>query len=237
LGDAGELEAIRRRAAEEGFDILALEYKDIRGTIVNASILASATEILNQSDITLTAVITAGADSTIPFGGNSDWALKHTSGLNFKDDQDRRWLNLYLPEVRDFIIQQVLDAYDAGFGRVLLTHVCFPYTGGAGQIRYSEDETAIGPVAAVNALLSELREAVGNRPLDVWVLDRTAEDGSAETAGQELGAFSEVFDLLFASLNDDTVFIDDAFIPVIPAGFPDDLEFFLLYNEQGRYND
>ncbi|MCL2004103.1 MAG: putative glycoside hydrolase [Oscillospiraceae bacterium] len=225
LGDIAELDSIRRRAADESITIIALEYKDVRGTIVNPSILTAALETLSDPKLTLTAVISACADSTVPFGANADWALKHTTGVNFRDPLDRRWLNLYLPEVRAFIIRQTLDAYEAGFDRVLLSHVGFPPVGGLNQIRYSEEELEIGPVAAVERLLDDLRAAAGERPLDAWVFDATAKDGFFEAAGQDMAMFVWTFDLLFAALPDDDLYIDPPLIPVVSAADSHKLEF------------
>ncbi|MDR0325373.1 MAG: putative glycoside hydrolase [Oscillospiraceae bacterium] len=244
LGDTGELETIRRRALEDGVNMLALEYKDARGTVVNEAILAAALEILSVPGLTLTAVVAACVDNTVPFGPNAEWAVKHISGVNFKDNFDRRWLNPYLPEVRAFIIGQVLAAYEAGFDRVMLTHVGFPYSGGVNQIDYNGEELTVGPVNAVNILLDGLRDAASERPLDVWLFESTANEGVFETAGQDLAAFGEAFDLMFVTLPDDVTSIERPFIPIIPNDGGDithKLELaeqgFMLYNGLGKYYD
>ena len=241
LGNTGELENIRRRALADGVNMLALEYKDVRGTVINSPLLAAALETLSDPALTLTAVISACADNTVPFGPHADWAVKHASGVNFKDNLDRRWLNLYLPEARGFIVEMALAAYEAGFDRVMLTHVGFPYSGGANQADYHGDELTIGPVGAVNLLLSELRDAVGDLPLDVWLYENTANEGVFEAAGQDLAAFTEAFDLMFVSLPDDVMSMEKPFIPIIAndGGAADKLDLaeqgFMLYNEQGQY--
>jgi hypothetical protein len=246
LGDAAALTDIRQRALEDGANMLALEYKDTRGTIVNANILADALDLLQAPGITLTAVITAGVDNTIPRGGpNTHWALK-VSGVNFVDgslDTGNRWLNLYMREVREYIVSLTAGAYDAGFDRVLLTHVGFPHTRGANRIDYNGYDLTVGPVAAVGALISELRDAAGDRPLDVWLFENTYNEGVFETAGQDLAEFAQVFDLMFVTLPDDVTSIEEPFIPILPADGSDvsyKIELsgqgFMLYSRQGRYN-
>jgi hypothetical protein len=242
LGDTDELEAIRGRALDDGINMLALEYKDVRGTIVNDSLLAAALEVLSDPALTLTAVISACADSTVPYGPHAEWAVKHISGVNFKDNLDRRWLNLYLPEVRGFVVSVTLAAYEAGFDRVLLTCVGFPHSSGASQINYNGSDLTVGPVNAVNALLTDLRSAAGDRPLDVWLFEDTYNEGVFETAGQDLAAFTDTFDLMFVSLPDDVTSMEKPFIPIIPSGgagggLKPELseQGFMLYNGQGKY--
>jgi hypothetical protein len=241
LGDAAALDSLRRRAVEEGYNMLALEYKDIRGTVVNESILSAAMEILNDPSLSLSAVIAAGADSTVPFGPNSAWAVKHISGVNFKDHLERRWLNLYLPEVRAFITGHVLNAFEAGFDRVLLTHVGFPYAGGNNQINFNGDDVTLGAVGAVNKLLEELAEAADGRPLDAWIFEGTAAEGLLEAAGQDLTAFINTFDLVYAVIPEDEIAIDTPLLPIIHTSSAYKTEYadqgFMLHNEQGRYFD
>ena len=67
------------------------------------------------------------------------------------------------------------DAYDAGFDRVMLIDI-------------TEQS-------------GELREAAGDRPLDVWIYGEAAE--YFEETGQWLDDFTEVFDLVFVHLIDD----------------------------------
>lgn len=242
LGNPDALETLRDRALSDGINMLALEYKDIRGTVVNDAILAQALATLSDPALTLTAVIPACVDNTIPFGSNAAWAVKHSSGVNFKDTNENRWLNLYLPEVRDYIVQLTMSAYEAGFDRVMLTHIGFPYMGGTSQIDYDGEDLTVGSIAAVNALLTNLRDAVGELPLDAWVFEGTANEGVFETAGQDLVSFSETFDRLYVTLPDDVSSVETDLIPVIPMDGADvshKLELaeqgFLLYSETGIY--
>jgi hypothetical protein len=188
-----------------GFNALALEYKGIDGQVLDQAVLTAATEVLRYPGLTLTAILSVGVDNTVPFGGNTAWALKHVSGVNFKDASDRRWLNLYLPEVRDFIKEHVIAAYDAGFDRVLLCHMGFPYSPGSGQINYGGLDLEIGAAGAVNALISELRDAAGERYLDVLLF----EEGFIEEAGQDAERFAHVFDLILIRRQDDDTVNDE----------------------------
>jgi hypothetical protein len=225
LGDTAALSDIRRRVPEDGVNMLLLEYKDTGGTVVNAEILADALSLLRTPGLSLTAVISAGVDNAIPRGGeNSHWGLK-VGGVNFVEgplETGIRWLNLYMPEVREYITSLTLDAYDAGFDRVMLTYVGFPHARGANRINYGADHPAEA-VDAVNTLLSELRQAAGSRPLDVWIFEGTlrAEDGVFEEAGQDLAVFTEYFDLIYAAQTNDEENIRKPFIPILPAGRPD----------------
>jgi hypothetical protein len=72
-------------------------------------------------------------------------------------------------------VSLIHDAYDAGFDRVMLI-----------------DITEHG---------RELREAAGDRPLDVWIYGEAAE--FFEETGQWLDDFTEGFDLVFVHLIDD----------------------------------
>ena len=243
LGNTAELEHIRSRALADGINMLALEYKDVMGTVLNDALLSAALDALSDPALTLTAVISACADNTVPFGPNADWAVKHISGVNFKDNFDRRWLNLYLPEVREFIVGLTATAYEAGFDRVLLTHVGFPHTGGTNQIDYNGDDLTVGPAAAVGALLSGLRAAAGPLPLDVWIYEDTYNEGLFEIAGQNLETFTGAFDLMFVTMPDDVTSVEKPFIPVISVDGTDityKLEFagqgFMLFNGQGNYD-
>ena len=235
LAETEALETLHDQAQSAGVNMLALEYKDIQGSVVDEAVLAEAMTLLNRPGLTLTAVISACVDNTVPFGRNTNWAVKHRSGVNFKDHLDRRWLNLYLSEARAFIAEQVQNAYKDGFERVLLTYVGFPHSGGASQADYQGLDDIIGSVAAVNMLLSELREAAGERPLDAWLFPETVSEGLFEAAGQDLAVFTETFDLMFTLYPDDG--LSRPFIPVIPPGGTEAEQGFMLYSEQGKYFD
>jgi len=239
LGDTAAIREISGRIPEDGVNMLMLEYKDTRGTVVNTEILTDALSLLRTPGLSMTAVISAGVDNTIPRSGtNSHWGLKvphEGSVVNFVDgpiETGNRWLNLYMPEVREHIVSLALDAYGAGFDRVMLTHVGFPYAPGASRINYGDVDHPEDAVDAVNTLLLELRQAAGERPLDVWIFEETLadEEGIFEEAGQDLAAFTETFDLIYVSQTDDEA-IDRPFIPILTAdeaGMEDGTDRFVL---------
>ena len=211
--DASKLAAAKAAALANGANMITLEYKDQQGTVLGADSAREMLAALRGDGLDVAALISVCIDNTIPLGVNTAWAVKHTSGQNFWDANKNRWISLYAPEAREFLIKTVRDALDAGFDRVILHNIGFPYEGGLSQIRYGADHD---PVGTVNLFLDELSAACGeNAPIDAFILDGAISEGVFETAGHELAAFEKTFDRLYVLLPEDTMSVDERFLPVI----------------------
>ncbi|MCL2083555.1 MAG: putative glycoside hydrolase [Oscillospiraceae bacterium] len=234
------LEELRDKAIDDGYTGIAVEYKNEEGLVFDS--LDVLSEIFEDSGLELIAMISACIDNSLTRQANTGaWAVKHRSGQNYLEKQNR-FFNLYKPEPREYIIELCKDALDAGFDRLLLNHIRFP-------VHNSPDMLSLGDTGgkslteAVDSFLVELSDALGkDAPLDAVVLPETAAQGSHEGTGQLLESFSEVFQTLYAFTWDDGKLPPSPIVPVLTYGakktedrIKKAKDRYFLYSHSGKY--
>lgn len=136
-------------AIAAGVNGLLLEIKDAEGEIAEPERLKEIAALLRDSGLELIAGISAFRDNRITRSNEGKtYGVKHSSGVNWLDNNGNRWINPYVPEARRFVIDRVLAARDAGFDGVLLDDVCFPHYGALSKINYGADAT-VSHIAAM----------------------------------------------------------------------------------------
>lgn len=212
-----KLKAIKDFALAAGISDIVIEIKDAEGEAAEPALLEEAAELLRHPSLTLTARISAFRDNKITrTTEGKTYGVKHTSGVNWLDGSGNRWINPYIPEARQFVIDCVLKARDAGFERILLDDVSFPYRGSLSKINYGENAT-ISHISAMNTFLDELAARTDGLTLSAVILEDTLSSGQHPEAGQELGKFRQVFDELYYYVPDDMSGLLDEGIPIFSA--------------------
>ena len=236
---------LRDKALSEGCTGVIVEYKKEgadgeTGLTIPPETAASVMEVFRDSGLELTALISACVDNEKPRTGEyTALAVKHTSGSNFLDRNRNRWFDMYKPEVHTLILELCREADGAGFDRILLTNLGFPYLASVDKINYGDVEGKTH-MEAVNEFLTKMRAELGDMPLDAVLFPEAARDGREETAGQDAGAFRQAFDRLYVFDGEDGV--PPGYIPILQkndAGFQDKADAardgYVLYSPKGVY--
>ena len=113
-----------------------------------------------------------------------EMGLENTGGYIFYDAANRNWLDPGKPAAREFLLDLIRQAAEAGFDEILLTEVFYPTEGKLDKIAYSADRTE-----SLNLFLTEARGLLA----DTLLLD--GEDG---TSGQSLSGFAALADAIYA---------------------------------------
>ena len=125
-----------------------------------------------------------------------EMGLENTGGYIFYDATDRNWLDPGKPAAREFLLDLIRQAAEAGFDEILLTEVFYPTEGKLDKIAYSADRTE-----SLTLFLTEARAALADYPgvtLSVAVTDTLLLDGEDETSGQSLSGFAALADAIYA---------------------------------------
>ena len=217
LKETEKLKLLKDFALAVGISDIVIEIKDANGEIAESGLLGDAMELFGDPSLTLTARISAFKDNKITrTNEGKTYGVKHSSGVNWLDNVGGRYINPYIPEARQFVIDCVLRARDAGFDRVLLDDVHFPYYGSLSKINYGENAT-ISHMSALNIFLDELGDQADGLILAAVLLEDTVSSGRHPEAGQELSKFKDVFDELYYYVPDDMSGLLDEGIPIFSA--------------------
>ena len=122
--------------------------------------------------------------------------LENTGGYIFYDAANRNWLDPGKPAAREFLLDLIRQAAEAGFDEILLTEVFYPTEGKLDKIAYSADRTE-----SLTLFLTEAKGLLTDYPgvtLSVAVTDTLLLDGEDETSGQSLSGFAALADAIYA---------------------------------------
>lgn len=215
IGRPDQLLTLKDFALEAGINEIVLEVKNIQGELADPAETAASVALLSEPGLTLTARLSAFRDNTITTQEGT-FGVKHTSGVNWLDRNRLRWINPYIPEARQYVIDCVLACRDAGFERVLLDNLCFPYFGSLSAIGYGEHAT-VSHVSAMNTFLDELSARTEGLRLSAVVLEETLVSGSHSEAGQELATIQSTFDRIYYYVPDGADELLDGAVPIFSA--------------------
>lgn len=252
LKDPTGLDGVKNLALAAGISRLVLAYKDESGETVDPDVLAEAMNRLGDPSLTLVAHISACLDNKVTRSKQA-FGLKVSSGVNWIDGNRNRWINLHVPEARQYIIEGIQSAKEAGFEEVMLDNLSFPVYGSLSKLDFGQ-YASVSHTSAVNTFLEELSAWLGSVPvssggkksftLTAQIMPETAADGFNLEAGQQLERFQAVFDELYVSWDAEAAGPADGMIAVLDAGEPEDIlrekmrkaaGGWLIYSKTGEY--
>ena len=126
-----------------------------------------------------------------------EMGLENTGGYIFYDATNRNWLDPGKPAAREFLLDLIRQAAEAGFDEILLTEVFYPTEGKLDKIAY----TASDRTESLTLFLTEAKGLLADYPgvtLSVAVTDTLLLDGEDETSGQSLSGFAALADAIYA---------------------------------------
>ena len=150
-------------AMGDEIDTIIIEVKSTTGAIAAADTLAAAAERLGGRG-QLVAYFSALEDNSIT-RQRELFGIKHTSGVNWLDANQSRWINPYVPETREWLAAQ-LSAIDPDvFAAVLIDKLWFP-TEGRLEVTVLPDDPPRDEI--IETLKNEL---IQSTVLPCWLVD------------------------------------------------------------------
>lgn len=121
-------------------------------------------------------------------------AIKTSSGYNWRDGEDARWMNPTVPAARQYVTGICAELAQMGFDEILLDNSGWPTTGHLEYIRVGEAYDPNDLTAAVETFYGEVREALKDKKallgISVSAAALTGADSSGQTA-QLLGRYAD----------------------------------------------
>lgn len=160
--------------------------------------LNDAIKDLTSGGLYTIARVSCFKDNKAPRADNS-LAIKTNSGYNWRDPEERRWMNVSIPAAREYVIGVCKELAALGFDEILLENSGYPSEGNLHYIKkgedYDPDTQFDGLAAPVGTFYQELKDAMKDYP-DVKLSFSTSAavlDGSGDLSGQTpfmLGSFA-----------------------------------------------
>lgn len=161
-----------------------------------------------QNDETLKGILAGGSCHTIAriscfLDGAAarsqvkELGLENTGGYIFYDGNSKNWLDPGKEAAREFLLELIRQAAEAGFDELLLTDVSYPTEGKLDKIAYS----AADRTESLTRFLAEVQDVLAEYPgvtLSVAVTDALLRNGEDEISGQSLSGFAALADALYA---------------------------------------
>lgn len=152
---------------------------------------------ITGSELYTIARVSCFKDNLAPKVDNS-LAIKTASGYNWRDGEERRWLDLSLPTVRQYVTGICVELADMGFDEIVLDNSGWPTTGRLDHIRGGDDPSADRLTAPVEAFYQEVREALKDKGVLVSVSVSAAElNGNGALSGQSAALLGQYADRVY----------------------------------------
>lgn len=138
-----------RKAEEAGVDAVLFDMKAEDGTLGYVSSAPDAIRLRTSgadwrsntamaafagSKFHTVARLSCFKDHISPYN-DPNLAIRMANGYNWRDADNRRWLNVALPQNQKYITDVVKELVALGFGEILLDYSAFPYAGELSLIR------------------------------------------------------------------------------------------------------
>ena len=123
--------------------------------------------------------------------------LENTGGYIFYDANNANWLDPGKAAAREYLLDLIREAAEAGFDEILLTDVSYPTEGKLDKIAYSAADRAGSLTLFLTEAKGVLSEYEGVK-LSVAVPDTLLTEGEDEVSGQSLAGFAALADAIYA---------------------------------------
>lgn len=125
-------------------------------------------------------------------------AIKTNSGYNWRDGEEIRWMNLNVPEVREYVTSVCVELADMGFDEILLDNAGWPTTGTLEYIKVGEAYDPADLTTAVETFYQEVRQALEGREVVLAVaVEAAALNGTDTLSGQTAELVGEYADRVY----------------------------------------
>lgn len=150
-------------------DTIVFEMKATSGVI--ATVTSILTNVIERFDdrVKIVAYFSALEDNSIT-RQRGTYGIKHTSGVNWLDANKSRWLNPYIPDVREWLAVQLSAIDPEIFSAVIIDKLWFPTVGRLEQMVLSNDV----PQDEILTMLKN--ELISSTTLPCWFVDEPTQE-------------------------------------------------------------
>lgn len=127
LNKTAKLDELSALCDAGDIDTIIIEVKSVSGVIADAAALTKAAEHFDGR-AKLVAYFSVLEDNSIT-RQRGTFGIKHTSGVNWLDSKQSRWINPYIPEAREWLAAQLSAIDPEIFSAVLIDNLWFPQQG------------------------------------------------------------------------------------------------------------
>ena len=142
--------------------ISQLEMAQTAGMSAEDPAINAAIQLLTTSELYTVARVSCFRDNSVPRWSNS-WAVR-SSGGNWRDEGDSRWLSVANEEARAYVVGICQELAELGFDELLLDNCGFPVAGRLDRIQTGDNYDPENLTGPVEAFFQELTAALADYP-------------------------------------------------------------------------
>ncbi|MBQ1271488.1 MAG: hypothetical protein IIY11_07495 [Clostridia bacterium] len=209
LSRSGYGKGLSKVALEQGCNTLCFEIKGADGVIkipivtsyssqesqsTKANNIKAALEVIDGTDIELTALVSAFRDDIAP-RSFSDYAVT-TSGVTWLDSQNKCWINPYGDMASEYLCDIIRACAGCGFDNIIFDDLCFPLSGKLELMDLGSDDSEESRYAALESIYKAIRRTADEEGLTLSVMLEKNELSSA-VSGQKMSDLTKYFHTIF----------------------------------------
>jgi len=158
---------------------------------------------LKEAGLHLVARMSAFKDNLVPRKIQSA-SVKVKSGVIWLDRDYHGWLNPYIEEARDYVVNIANELADLGFDEILLDNFCYPTLGRPHLLYYGEFEN-VPKTDTLNSFAADLSSQLAEKDvaLSILVDPNAILNGPNTASGQDPETLYNTVDRLFTNIGTD----------------------------------